>query len=70
VKPFKEVTLWKILDCLVDGMSVFEYGRELAANRDGKFVPATAPGMVPDKPWSNIVHFDLKPENGESSRAF
>ncbi len=51
-------------------MSVFEYGRELAANRDGKFVPATAPGMVPDKPWSNIVHFDLKPENGESSRAF
>ncbi len=49
-------------------MSVLEYGRELTAGPDGEFVPAAAPGMVVDKPWYNVIHFDLKPENGEDSR--
>ncbi|KAI9047545.1 hypothetical protein LZ554_008261 [Drepanopeziza brunnea f. sp. 'monogermtubi'] len=48
-KPFKETTLWIILNCLVDGLMALEFGSE-------------DPNQ-PFADWVPIVHLDLKPDN-------
>ncbi|KAE9381085.1 kinase-like protein, partial [Stipitochalara longipes BDJ] len=56
--PFTELTLFRIFDCLVDGISVLQYGNELLP--DG----VTTAFYVPPQPYEiPIVHFDLKPAN-------
>ncbi|PVH77361.1 hypothetical protein DL98DRAFT_573782, partial [Cadophora sp. DSE1049] len=62
--PFKELALWRIFECLVDGCTVMEHGSEYETDADGvPQIPATSPiyGGVPDP--GILVQFDLKPEN-------
>ncbi|KAL2060035.1 hypothetical protein VTL71DRAFT_9857 [Oculimacula yallundae] len=55
--PFKELTLWRIFECLVDGCSVLTYGEELKIDGLGRIlVPTPAPQDV-------VVHLDMKPDN-------
>ncbi|KAG4422460.1 hypothetical protein IFR04_004361 [Cadophora malorum] len=62
--PLHELTIWHIFECIVDALSVLEYGAELIPNPaapgsfmpNPAFAPALGPGMM-------VVHFDLKPEN-------
>ncbi|CZR55069.1 uncharacterized protein PAC_04955 [Phialocephala subalpina] len=56
---FEEITLWLMLNCLVDGMCAMEYGGELALDlQRNTYTP------VPKLPrWKSIVHLDIKPNN-------
>ncbi|KUJ08830.1 kinase-like protein [Mollisia scopiformis] len=57
---FSEYTLWLIFECLIDGISLLEYGEELGFNAVSK--QAVIPPLALD--WKQgIVHFDLKPSN-------
>jgi len=66
--PLHELTIWHIFECIVDALSVLEYGAELIPNPaapgsfmpNPAFAPALGPGMM-------VVHFDLKPENSKSA---
>ncbi|KAE9368346.1 hypothetical protein N431DRAFT_512402 [Stipitochalara longipes BDJ] len=59
-QPFDELTLWRFLDCLVDGMVCMEYGLEFEVNAStGEIIPRPQAGYRPR------VHFDLKPENSK-----
>ena len=53
-----EISVWKIFDCLVDGLAVMEYGNELALRSP---FDSFSPVVRPD--WDPLVHFDLKPPN-------
>ncbi len=57
-----ECTLWRIFDCLVDAISVLEFGDEV--KYDSVKQVAGAPNPHPE--FKPIVHFDIKPENGKS----
>jgi serine/threonine protein kinase len=57
-KPFSESTLWRIFKCLVEGLSLLQYGTEIATD------PKTRGAEVlPLQNWKEIIHFDLKPDN-------
>ncbi|KAI9047471.1 hypothetical protein LZ554_008190 [Drepanopeziza brunnea f. sp. 'monogermtubi'] len=56
-KPFSELSLWLIFECMVDAICVLANGSEMSENRRGDWVSDKIEG------WSPIVHFDLKPEN-------
>lgn len=51
--------LWRIFDCLVDGISAMEWGYELQSNLATGVVEA-----VQDPDFIPMVHFDLKAPNG------
>jgi hypothetical protein len=56
--PFNEITIWRLFDCLLDGISVLDYGNELEP--DG----VTNKFYIPQlRSKEEIVHFDLKPAN-------
>jgi len=58
-KPFLETTLWRIFECLVDGLSVLQEGAEISIDPvTGVTTPTPVPG------WNVLVHFDMKPDNG------
>jgi len=58
--PFTELTLWRIFDCLVDGISVLQYGNELVPDA------VTTQWYIPSQGHEvPIVHFDLKPANSK-----
>jgi len=55
-----ETTLWRIFKCLVDGLSVLEFGNEIKWD--------SVKGEAVSKPrinWNELVHFDLKPPNSK-----
>jgi hypothetical protein len=55
-----ETTLWRICKCLVDGLSVLEYGNEI------KWDPLNGEAVAkPRKEWEALVHFDLKLPNSK-----
>jgi hypothetical protein len=58
--PFNELTLWRFFDCLLDGICALEYGYE--AHYD-----MAKEELWPERPknWVPMVHFDLKPDNGQ-----
>jgi hypothetical protein len=56
--PFSELTIWRLFDCLLDGISVLDYGNELVP--DGFTNEFYIPQLRSEK---EIVHFDLKPAN-------
>ncbi|KAG4422461.1 hypothetical protein IFR04_004362 [Cadophora malorum] len=63
--PFKELTLWRVFDCLVDGCSALTFKQELDVDRRGQALPPARPSA------EVVVHFDLKPANifvGETDR--
>ncbi|CZT46771.1 uncharacterized protein RSE6_07259 [Rhynchosporium secalis] len=56
--PFPELTLWRIFECLIDGLAVMEFDGEITTSA-GVLVPPAA-----FNPADNmVVHFDLKPPN-------
>ncbi|KAI9047476.1 hypothetical protein LZ554_008195 [Drepanopeziza brunnea f. sp. 'monogermtubi'] len=57
--PFAELTLWKIFECLVDGISVLDYDAEVG------YDPVTGLAVIPlfDPAGGVGVHFDMKPGN-------
>ncbi|KAE9381092.1 kinase-like protein [Stipitochalara longipes BDJ] len=57
-RPLREITVWKLFECMVDGLSVLEYGNELTLRSPENSYRATI-----RENWDPIVHFDLKPEN-------
>ncbi|KAK0124068.1 hypothetical protein ONS95_009054 [Cadophora gregata] len=59
--PFEELTLWRIFECIVDGLSVLEFGDELIPDQHslGRFIPKATFNPALDL----VVHFDLKPDN-------
>jgi hypothetical protein len=57
-KHFQETTLWRIFECLVDGITVLEVGNDWTASNE--------PEATPRPGWHHIVHFDLKPGNSKS----
>tara|TARA_R110002060_G_scaffold15136_1_gene21152 strand:- start:636 stop:959 length:324 start_codon:yes stop_codon:yes gene_type:complete len=57
--PFKELTLWRVFDCLVDGCSALTFKQELDVYRRGQALPPARPSA------EVVVHFDLKPANSE-----
>ncbi len=55
-----ETTLWRFFDCLVDAVTVMEYGNE------AKYDPISGEAFVLEVvDWGQVIHFDLKPENGQ-----
>ncbi len=58
--PFEEITLWRIFDCLVDACSILEFGQELTYDDVSKVAKIARPIPGIDQ----IVHLDIKPENG------
>ncbi|KAH7389108.1 kinase-like domain-containing protein [Cadophora sp. MPI-SDFR-AT-0126] len=62
--PFEELTLWRIFECIVDGLAVLEYDAELVLdpNNPGHFIADPA-WYIQGNPV--VVHFDLKPENSK-----
>ncbi|KAL2060043.1 hypothetical protein VTL71DRAFT_9865 [Oculimacula yallundae] len=67
--PFKEITLWRIFECLVDACSVLEFGAEHEMSNQPSVTEAL---ITPIPDWEVIVHFDLKPANvllGNRTRA-
>jgi hypothetical protein len=59
-----ETTLWRICKCLVNGLSVLEYGNEIKWDRlNGEAV------AKPRKGCEALVHFDLKPPNSKCPRS-
>lgn len=57
-KPFTENTLWRFLNCFVNGVSVMEHGEEATYDE------LTRESEVePKDNWEAICHFDLKPAN-------
>ncbi|KAG4436509.1 hypothetical protein IFR05_008015 [Cadophora sp. M221] len=58
IVEFPELTLWRIFECLVDGLAVLEYDAELVNTPAGPVPPAGYDAAAP-----MVVHFDLKPEN-------
>ncbi|RDL42436.1 uncharacterized protein BP5553_02415 [Venustampulla echinocandica] len=69
--PFEEVTLWRIFDCLVDGITVMSNGSEAvvdSATGNARFslLPARSPLRSPEASeakWQEVYHLDLKPAN-------
>jgi len=61
-KPFSEATIWKLLECMIDGLTLLETGKEYDVN--GTDVIKRMPERLAD--WKQIVHFDLKPQNCRS----
>ena len=59
-RQITEISLWLMFDCLVDGISVLEFGAEPAFNGTDNMASVT-----PTKDWRLKIHFDLKPGNGE-----
>ena len=59
-RPPREISIWKIFDCLVDGLFVLDTGNEAK-------IQAPINEVVKEwrLDWNPIVHFDLKPENSE-----
>ncbi|CAL3973700.1 unnamed protein product [Diplocarpon coronariae] len=58
--PYKEMTLWHIFECLLQGISVLTYGTgEIGYHRPTS--QAVEPAFDPAA--DVMVHFDLKPEN-------
>ncbi|PMD62202.1 uncharacterized protein K444DRAFT_490062, partial [Hyaloscypha bicolor E] len=53
-----ELTIWRLFDCLLDGISVLDYGNELVP--DGVTNEFYTPQL---RSKEEIVHFDLKPAN-------
>ena len=66
--PLQELMIWRIFECIVDALSVLEYGAELVPNpaAPGNFMPNPAFAPAPG-PGMMVVHFDLKPENSKSA---
>ncbi|KAL2060034.1 hypothetical protein VTL71DRAFT_9856 [Oculimacula yallundae] len=58
----EELTLWKLFECLVDGMAVFEYGREFDIIAGTARIPLLSHVNVPGDPRA-LIHFDIKPTN-------
>ncbi|KAL2060033.1 hypothetical protein VTL71DRAFT_9855 [Oculimacula yallundae] len=65
--PFEELTLWRIFECLVDGLAVLEYDGELVVTPAAGAGPAAPPVITPPAVFNPaipmVVHFDLKPLN-------
>ncbi|KAH7319023.1 kinase-like domain-containing protein [Rhexocercosporidium sp. MPI-PUGE-AT-0058] len=57
--PFAELTLWRVFECLVDGLSALEYNGEL--DMGGGPVPLPTRGFAVND--AVVVHYDLKPDN-------
>jgi hypothetical protein len=61
----REITVWRIFECLIDGLSALHFGNELTLVAPGNIYQSrTLPG------WDPIIHFDLKPGNSESLKHF
>lgn len=58
----KELSLWNILNCLIDGCAILEYGQDLAIDAVGQAQIPPSVNLARDV----ILHLDLKPENSES----
>jgi hypothetical protein len=59
-RQITEISLWLMFDCLVDGISVLEFGAEPAFNGTDNMA-----SVEPTKDWRLKIHFDLKPGNSE-----
>lgn len=64
-KRFKESTLWKIFECLIDAATVLHTGNEfdiqvveVEDNQQVKVVKKPVEG------WESLVHLDIKLANG------
>jgi hypothetical protein len=61
----REITVWRLFECLIDGLSALHFGNELTLVAPGNIYQSrTLLG------WDPIIHFDLKPGNSESLKHF
>lgn len=56
--PFSELTLWLLFECMIDAISVLEYGAEFYEDVDGKQTM-----KPPSEKWNGVVHFDFQIDN-------
>ncbi|KAH9216257.1 kinase-like domain-containing protein [Leptodontidium sp. 2 PMI_412] len=55
---FSELTLWLHFECMIDAISVLEYGAEFYEDVDGEQTM-----KPPSEEWNGVVHFDFQIDN-------